>query len=73
MTLDEAIEVMKTIHAYYPDKYHLTRRKVRMIVPLLEQMDYDGVMKKLMDFYIAAPYPPALSESLSSLLKWILM
>ena len=32
-----------------------------MIVPLLEQMDYDGVMQKLMDFYIAAPYPPALS------------
>ena len=62
MTLDEAIEVMKTIHAYYPDKYLLTRRKVKMVVPLLEQMDYAGVMKKLMDFYAAAPYPPALSE-----------
>lgn len=61
MNRDEATEVLLTIHEIYP-KFDLTERKLRVLIPTLLPMNYNGVMKKLNDHIVANPFPPTISE-----------
>ncbi|UOQ45409.1 hypothetical protein MUN89_05540 [Halobacillus salinarum] len=62
MTYEEALEVLETIHEFYPDKFQVTKRKANLLIPQLEEMDFAGVMNKLAAFTAAAPFPPTLSQ-----------
>ncbi|OZU87642.1 hypothetical protein CIL03_16270 [Virgibacillus indicus] len=61
MIKEEALEVLQTINEMYP-RFDLTKRKAKMLVPNLKQMDYQGVMKNLSAYIMEHPYPPMLSE-----------
>lgn len=61
MTHDKAISVLETIEDVYPS-FSLTKRKANLLIPLLKQMDYDGVMAKLSAFVLHHKFPPTISE-----------
>ncbi|PAV27781.1 hypothetical protein CIL05_20090 [Virgibacillus profundi] len=61
MKKEEALEVLRTINEMYP-RFNLTKRKAKVLVPNLMQMDYQGVMKNLSAYIMEHPYPPMLSE-----------
>lgn len=61
MIKKEALEVLQTINEMYP-RFNLTKRKAKVLVPNLIQMDYQGVMKNLSAYVLEHPYPPMLSE-----------
>lgn len=61
MTTDEALEILKTINEMYP-KFNLTKRKAKILIPSLKQMDYTGVLKNLSTHVMHQLYPPMLSE-----------
>lgn len=61
MNREQAIDVLETIQAFYP-KVNMDKRKARILIPELEKMDYDGVMKNLSAHVAAHPYAPTLSE-----------
>lgn len=61
MTTDEALEVLRTIDEMYP-RFNLTKRKAAILIPILKEMDYTGVMKNLAEHVMHHLYPPMLSE-----------
>ncbi|ARI75660.1 hypothetical protein [Halobacillus mangrovi] len=62
MNHDEAVEVLKSIHELYPRTFEITKRRVKLLIPQLEKMDYEAVMEKLSNHVSFSPYPPALSD-----------
>ncbi len=46
MTRDEAIDVLESIAALYPN-FEMTERKGNLLIPMLMKKDYQGVMKHL--------------------------
>ncbi|MCG5105181.1 hypothetical protein [Oceanobacillus alkalisoli] len=61
MTTDEAMEILNMINEMYP-KFNLTKRKAKILIPSLKQMDYTGVLKNLSAHVMHQLYPPMLSE-----------
>ncbi|MEC5425303.1 hypothetical protein QGM71_17615 [Virgibacillus sp. C22-A2] len=61
MTHEEAIDVLETIADVYP-KFEITKKKAKLILPPLKQMDYNGVMDKLAAFVARHPYAPTIAE-----------
>lgn len=62
MTYEEAIEVLETISELYPNKFELTERKARILIPKLKEMDVTRVLERLADFAAEHPFPPTISE-----------
>lgn len=48
MNREEVIDVLEHIAVMYP-KAEMSRKKTRILLPTLMEMDYDGVMMKLAD------------------------
>jgi len=61
MTNEEAVDVLETIAEIYP-KFEMTRKKAKLMLPPLKEMDYEGVMEKLSDFVAKYPYAPTIAE-----------
>jgi len=58
---EEAIDVLEHIAAMYP-KVDMSKKKAKMLLPALMEMDYAGVMTKLRHFAMKYPYPPTIAE-----------
>ena len=61
MTHEEAIDVLETIAELYPN-YSITKKKAKILIPLLKNMDYDGVMENLMHYVAEYHYAPTIAE-----------
>lgn len=61
MTEHEAIEVLETIDELYP-RFQLSKRKAKVLLPHLKQMEFDGVMNKLFVYVSENAYPPTIAE-----------
>ena len=61
MERNQAIEILETINEIYP-RFELTERKIKVLLPQLEKMDYDRVMKRLNDHIVSNSFPPTLAE-----------
>ncbi|MFD1851400.1 hypothetical protein [Oceanobacillus bengalensis] len=61
MTPKEGLEVLETIAELYP-KFEVTKRKVRILLPQFEQMDFEGVMNNLSNHVATYAYPPTIAE-----------
>lgn len=61
MKKEEALEVLQTINEMYP-RFNLTKRKARMLLPNLKDMDFQGVMNNLSAYIMDHPYAPTLKE-----------
>ena len=61
MDKEQGIEVLETIKEVYP-KFEITKRKAKVLVPALMRLDYDGTMRKLQDYILENPFPPAISD-----------
>ncbi|WP_068672170.1 hypothetical protein [Oceanobacillus sp. Castelsardo] len=61
MKREEAIDVLEHLAAMYP-KVEMSRKKAKVLLPSLMEMDYDGVMMKLSHFATRYPYPPTIAE-----------
>jgi hypothetical protein len=59
MTREEAILILENISALY-SKFELSERKAELLLPILEQMDYNGVIKKLTAYAAKEPFPPTI-------------
>ncbi|MCP3032875.1 hypothetical protein LF817_16230 [Halobacillus sp. A1] len=62
MTYEEAVEVLETMEDLYHGKFKLTKRRVQFLIPLLEKMEFDGVMGKLFNHASAYPFPPTIAD-----------
>lgn len=66
MNEEQKLEVMETIRLVYPnfmDKdLNRARRKKVLWFRLLENMDFDRVMKKLDEHILISPYEPKISD-----------
>ncbi|UOQ94763.1 hypothetical protein MUO14_07470 [Halobacillus shinanisalinarum] len=58
----EALEVLETISELYPNKFEITERVARMLIPQLREMDFSAVMDKLSKFAVRHPFPPTIAE-----------
>lgn len=61
MTEEESFDVLKTIAELYP-RYELTKRKAQILLPQLQKMEYDGVLKKLSAYVAEHPHAPTIAE-----------
>lgn len=61
MNRDNAVEVLETINEMYP-KFDLSKRKARMLLRTLQEMDYTRVMDKLSKHVATYPYAPTIEE-----------
>ncbi|WP_138416622.1 hypothetical protein [Aquibacillus sediminis] len=61
MTYEEAVEILETIHEVYPN-FTISERKVRILIPQLKQMDYQGVLAKLSTYVGQNPFAPTLAD-----------
>lgn len=61
MNRDQALDVLDTIDDLY-EKYDLTQRKVKILLPQLMKMDYDRVLQRLSSFVAEYSYAPTLAE-----------
>lgn len=61
MERNQALEILKTINEIYP-RFNLTERKIKILLPELEKMDYKRVMAKLSDYMTSNPFPPTLAD-----------
>lgn len=61
MERNQALEILETINELYP-QFELTDRKVKIMLPQLEKMDYDRVMARLNEHIVNSPFPPTLAE-----------
>ncbi|MDY0404218.1 replicative helicase loader/inhibitor [Virgibacillus sp. 179-BFC.A HS] len=61
MTRNEAIRVLETIKEIYP-KFEISNTKAKMLLPKLEEMDFEGVLQKLAAYVATHPYPPTIQE-----------
>ncbi|WP_277680081.1 replicative helicase loader/inhibitor [Gracilibacillus dipsosauri] len=60
MKRDEAIDVLESIAALYPN-FEMTERKGNLLIPVLMKMDYQGVLKQLSDYAASNPFPPTIA------------
>ncbi|SHM75893.1 replicative helicase loader/inhibitor [Gracilibacillus kekensis] len=60
MTRDEAIDVLESIAALYPN-FEMTERKGNLLIPVLMKMDYQGLLKQLSDYAASNPFPPTIA------------
>ncbi|GAB3059590.1 hypothetical protein [Virgibacillus ainsalahensis] len=61
MTKEEAIAILETIAEVYP-KFEMTKKKAKLLLPQLKQMDYNRVMDKLSAYVVKYPYAPTIAE-----------
>jgi len=61
MTKHEAIKVLETIKTMYP-KADMPKAKIHMLIPVLEKMDYNGVMENLSKHVAKSPFAPTIQE-----------
>ncbi|SES62096.1 Loader and inhibitor of phage G40P [Oceanobacillus limi] len=61
MNRQEAIDILETIKELYP-KFEVTKRKVKMLIPQLEQMEYRLVMDKLAAYVAKSPFAPTIAD-----------
>lgn len=61
MKHEEAVRVLEALQELYP-KFELSKKKVQILLPHLEKMDYQGVMAKLSAYVTDHPYAPAIAE-----------
>lgn len=61
MTRNEALHILRTIKTIYP-RFQLTEQVVKVLLPRLQEMDYDRVFKRLNAYVVESPFPPALSD-----------
>lgn len=61
MERNQAIEILETINELYP-RFELTERKIEIMVPQLEKMDYPRVMARLNEHIVNNSFPPTLAE-----------
>lgn len=61
MNRQEAIEILETIQEVYP-KFVLSKRKANMLLPVLQEMDYQQVTEKLSHHVATHPYAPTMEE-----------
>lgn len=61
MTKEEALNVLDMIDGVYPT-FNLTKKKGDILMPQLEKMDFEGVMKKLNAYIAENRFPPTIAE-----------
>ncbi|MCG5104411.1 replicative helicase loader/inhibitor [Oceanobacillus alkalisoli] len=61
MNRNQALEILETINELYP-RFELTERKIQIMIPQLEKMDYDRVMARLSEHMVNSSFPPSLAE-----------
>lgn len=61
MTKHEAIKVLEMIKTMYP-KADMPKAKIHMLIPVLEKMDYNGVMENLSKHVARSPFAPTIQE-----------
>ncbi|WP_156289856.1 hypothetical protein [Oceanobacillus salinisoli] len=61
MTKEEAFDVLDAIQEFYPS-VKLGERKIRVFIPQLLKMDYEGVISNLNAHVISHQYAPTLTE-----------
>ncbi|MET3508441.1 hypothetical protein [Halalkalibacter oceani] len=61
MNHEQAAEVLYTINEVYP-KFELTERKLKVLTPVLLQMDFDGVMERLKEHIAKKSFVPTIAE-----------
>ncbi|WP_042149680.1 hypothetical protein [Paucisalibacillus sp. EB02] len=70
MNRQEAMDVLETIKLLYP-KYELTLEKGRILIPLLERMEYGLVMENLTNYVARSLFHQRLRILLPTLLRKI--
>jgi len=61
MTKEEAFDVLETIQEFYPS-VKMGEKKVRVFIPQLLKMDYEGVIANLSAHVVSNQYAPTLAE-----------
>jgi|SRR5690625_2744605 len=61
MNRNQAIEILQMINEIYP-KFNLTERKVEIMLPELEKMDYERVKARFSEYMTTSPFPPTLAD-----------
>lgn len=61
MTKEEAFDVLDAIQEFYPN-VKMGERKIRVFIPQLLKMDYEGVMDNLSNHVVSHQYAPTLTE-----------
>lgn len=61
MTKEEAFDVLYTIQEFYP-YVKMGERKVRVLIPQLLKMDYQGVISNLSDYVVTHEYAPTMDK-----------
>ncbi|GAB3053410.1 hypothetical protein [Virgibacillus ainsalahensis] len=66
MTKEEAFDVLEIIQEFYPN-VTMGERKIRVFIPQLLKMDYEGVIRNLSAHVVSHQYAPTLMEIASYL------
>lgn len=61
MNREQALEILEMIDEVYP-QFELTERKVEIMLPELEKMDYKRVKARFSEYMTQNPFPPTLAE-----------
>ncbi|WP_163971073.1 replicative helicase loader/inhibitor [Oceanobacillus halotolerans] len=61
MKREEAIDILETVKEMYP-KFEVTKRKLNMLIPQLEQMDYRVVMGNLSAYVERNTFAPTIAD-----------
>jgi len=61
MNRNQALEILQMINEIYP-KFNLTERKVEIMLPELEKMDYERVKTRFSEYMTTSPFPPTLAD-----------
>ncbi|WP_082232912.1 hypothetical protein [Halobacillus massiliensis] len=62
MKYEQAVQVLETIEELYEGKFMITKRKLAVFVPELENMEFERVMDKVYHYASKFPLPPTLSD-----------
>ncbi|AXF56835.1 MULTISPECIES: replicative helicase loader/inhibitor [Bacillaceae] len=61
MEYNLAIDILESIAAVYP-RFELSEKKIKIIMPALLKMDYEGVMDNVERHVTKNPFPPTIAE-----------
>lgn len=61
MTYEEAVDVLQAITEVYP-KPEISKRKAKLLIPRLQEMDYHGVMHNLSIHAVSNSFAPTIAE-----------
>ncbi|MBB6449836.1 hypothetical protein HNR44_001814 [Geomicrobium halophilum] len=61
MEYNQALDILESISAVYP-RFELSEKKVKIIMPALLKMDYEGVMANVERHVTKNPFPPTIAD-----------